>query len=146
MAARGPRSRRFGRCSPGPCLCAVLALVTPAAAADAPAPDVPDWLAARLRATTAGPAGDRPAWVARYEYRGGTVYYLPPRCCDIPSELYDAVGNLLCRPDGGFVDGDEHCPDFLARRRGGEIVWSGEQGRVGPPAPGPGRVGPPDAR
>ena len=109
-------------------------------------PDVPDWLAARLRATTAGPAGDRPAWVARYEYRGGTVYYLPPRCCDIPSELHDAAGDLLCRPDGGFVDGDARCPDFLARRRGGEIVWGDGRDRGGPPAPGPGRVGPPDAR
>jgi hypothetical protein len=145
MAARGPRSRGFRPCRRGPCLCAVLALVTPAAAG-APAPDLPDWLAARLRATTAGPAGDRPPWVARYEYRGGTVYYLPPRCCDIPSELYDAAGDLLCRPDGGFVDGDARCPDFLARRRGGEIVWGDGRDRGGPPAPGPGRVGPPDAR
>ena len=143
MAARGPRSRGLERCRPGPCLCAALALVTPAAAG---APDLPDWLAARLRATTAGPAGDRPSRVARYEYRGGTVYYLPPRCCDIPSELHDAAGDLLCRPDGGFVDGDAHCPDFLARRRGGEIVWGDGRDRGGPPAPGPGRVGPPDAR
>jgi hypothetical protein len=143
MAARGLQFRRFGRCCPGPCLCAVLALVTPAAAG---APALPDWLTARIGATTAGPAGDRPAWVARYEYRGGTVYYLPPRCCDIPSELHDAAGDLLCRPDGGFVDGDARCPDFLAERRGGEIVWSGERDRGGPPAPGPRRVGPPDAR
>ena len=145
MAARGPRFRGFRRCCTGPCLYAVLALVKPAAAG-APAPDVPGWLAARLRATTAGPAGDRPAWVARYEYRGGTVYYLPPRCCDIPSELYDAAGNLLCRPDGGFVDGDERCPDFLAERRGGEIVWGGERDRSGPSAAAPGRGSSPDVR
>ena len=69
MVARGPRSRGFGRCFTGPCLYAFLALVTPAAAG-APAPDVPDWLAARLRATAARPAGDAPAWVARYEYGG----------------------------------------------------------------------------
>ena len=145
MAARRPRLRGFRRCCPGPCLYAVLALVTPAVAG-APAPDLPDWLAARLRATTAGPAGDMPAWVARYEYGGRTVYYFSPRCCDIPSGLYDAVGNLLCRPDGGFVDGDERCPDFLAERRGGEIVWGGEWGRSGSSGPDPGRVGPPGAR
>src|SRR5437016_5036289 len=133
MAARGPRSRGFSRCCPGrPCLCALLALVTPAAAG-APASDLPGWLAARISPTTAEPAGDAPAWVARYEYGGGTVYYLPPRCCDIPSELYDAAGNLLCRPDGGFVDGDERCPDFFARRRGGEIVWPAGRGQGSPP-------------
>jgi hypothetical protein len=108
-------------------LSAVLALVAPAVAG-APAPDLPDWLAARLRATTARPAGDTPPWVARYEYRGEAVYYFPPRCCDIPSELYDAAGNLVCRPDGGFVDGDERCPDFLARRWGGEIVCNRRRG------------------
>jgi hypothetical protein len=120
----------------------VLALVTPAVAG-APAPD---WLAARIRPITAQPAASPPAWVARYEYRGGPVYYFPPRCCDIPSELYDAAGDLLCRPDGGFVDGDERCPDFLTRRRGGEIVWSGERGRSDPSAPAPGRVSSPDVR
>jgi len=142
MAKRDPRFRRLALCASGPCLWAVLALVT--AVAGGAAPDVPDWLAARLRPTTARPGDSPPAWVARYEYDGRTVYYFPPRCCDIPSELYDAAGNLLCRPDGGFVDGDERCPDFLARRRGGEIVWGGGRGRGGPPAPGPGRVSPPD--
>ena len=138
MATRDPRSRGFAPCGSGPCLYAVLALVTPAVAG-APVPDLPNWLAARLRATTAGPAGDMPAWVARYEYGGRTVYYFSPRCCDIPSGLYDAVGNLLCRPDGGFVDGDERCPDFLARRRGGEIVWPAGGGQGGPPPSDPDR-------
>src|SRR4051794_10340261 len=145
MAKRDPRFRRFALCGSGPCLYAVLVLVAPAVAGGA-APDLPDWLAARLRATTARPADSLPAWIARYEYDGRTVYYFPPRCCDIPSELYDAAGNLLCRPDGGFVDGDGRCPDFLARRRGGEIVWRDGQGRGGPPAPDSGRVGSPDAR
>ena len=135
MAARGPRFLGFR-----PCLCAALALVTRAAVAGAPAPDLPGWLAARLRATTAGPPGDAPAWVARYEYDGRVVYYFPPRCCDIPSELHDAAGDLLCRPDGGFVDGDGRCPDFLAERRGGEIVWRDGRGRSGSSAPDPGRA------
>jgi hypothetical protein len=138
MAARGPGFRGFGRCCTRPCLYAVLALVTPAVAG-APAPDLPDWLAARLRATTARPTGSAPAWVARYEYDGRTVYYFPPRCCDIPSELYDAAGNLLCRPDGGFVDGDERCPDFLTRRRGGETVWPAGRGQSSPSTSNPDR-------
>ena len=138
MVKRDPRSRRLALCGSGPCLCAVLVLVAPAVAG-APAPDLPDWLAARLRATTARQDGSAPAWVARYEYDGRTVYYFPPRCCDIPSELYDAAGNLLCRPDGGFVDGDERCPDFLTRRRGGEIVWPAGRGQSSPSTPNPDR-------
>src|SRR3954449_3607789 len=76
MAAGGPGFRGFGRCCTRPCLYAVLALVTPAVAG-APAPDLPDWLAARLRATTAGPAGGRPPWGATDEYRGGAGCYPP---------------------------------------------------------------------
>jgi Domain of unknown function (DUF6970) len=138
MAIRDPRFRRLALCGSGPCLSAVLALVAPAVAG-APAPDLPDGLAARLRATTARPAGDTPPWVARYEYRGEAVYYFPPRCCDIPSELYDAAGNLVCRPDGGFVDGDERCPDFLIRRQGGEIVWPAGRGHGSPSTSDPDR-------
>jgi hypothetical protein len=144
MATRDLWFRGFGLRGTGPCLYAVLVLTTPAVAG-APAPDVPDWLAARIRAPTA-PAGNAPAWIAKYEYGGRTVYYLPPRCCDIPSELYDAAGTLLCRPDGGFVDGDDRCPDFLTERRGGEIVWSGGEGRSGSSAPDPDRTSSPSVR
>src|SRR4051794_17552749 len=138
MAKRDPRFRRFALCGSGPCLYAVLVLVAPAVAGGA-APDLPDWLAARPRATPARPADRLPAWIARYEYDGRTVYYFPPRCCDIPSELYDAAGNLLCRPDGGFVDGDERCPDFLTRRRGGETVWPAGRGQSSPSTSNPDR-------
>ena len=138
MAKRDSRFRSLALCGSGPCSYVVLALVTPAVAG-APAPDVPDWLAARISSSTAQSAGDAPAWVARYEYDGETVYYLPPRCCDIPSELYDAAGSLLCRPDGGFVDGDERCPDFFARRRGGEIVWPDGRGQSSPSTSDPDR-------
>lgn len=46
------------------------------------------------------------------EYNNEVAYYIPPRCCDIPSELYDANGKLICYPNGGFVGGDGKCPTF----------------------------------
>src|SRR4051794_41937683 len=101
---RGRYKRSSTLCGTGPCLYAILALVTPAAAG-APAPDLPDWLAARLRATTAGPAGDRPSRGARYEYRGGAGYFFSPRRCDIPSEPPDAPRGPPCRPPGGLPAG-----------------------------------------
>ena len=62
--------------------------------------------------------------VARYEYRGGRVYYVPPRCCDVYGTLYDASGTILCHPDGGFTgDGDGRCPDFFEERRNEKIIW-----------------------
>ncbi len=46
------------------------------------------------------------------EYNNKAAYYIPPRCCDIPSELYDENGKLICYPDGGFAGGDGKCPTF----------------------------------
>ena len=139
---RGPGG--CGRCSPGPCLCAVLALVTPAAAADAPAPDVPDWLAARLRATTARPAGDRPAWVARYEYRGGTVYYFPRAAVTSRASSTTPPATSFCAvPTAASSTATSAARTSSRGRRGGEIVWSSERGRSGPFTPDPGRVSSP---
>lgn len=46
------------------------------------------------------------------EYNNKVAYYIPPRCCDIPSELYDENGKLICYPSGGFAGGDGKCPTF----------------------------------
>lgn len=45
-------------------------------------------------------------------YQGRTVYFVPPRCCDIPSQVFDAKGELICMPTGGFAGGDGKCPRF----------------------------------
>jgi hypothetical protein len=38
--------------------------------------------------------------------------------------LYDAVGNVLCAPDGGIDGrGDGQCADFRSQRTGGSRVW-----------------------
>jgi hypothetical protein len=77
------------------------------------------------------PVANPPAYIARYEYQGQVVYYLPPRCCDIPSTLYDAAGVILCHPDGGLSGiGDGRCPDFIAQRTKEQIVWRDGRGAV----------------
>lgn len=51
------------------------------------------------------------------EYMGKTAYFVPSRCCDIASELYDVNGQLICHPDGGFIGGDGKCPSFRAQKK-----------------------------
>ena len=41
------------------------------------------------------PVANPPALIAQYEYQGKTVYFVPQRCCDIFSDLYDADGNII---------------------------------------------------
>lgn len=102
--------------------CLVLAACT--VTATSPDPEVPPWLAAMIRDFERPEVTNKPAIVARYDYKGATVYYIGPRCCDIYSELYDTEGVLLCHPDGGITGGgDGRCTDFLDLRRNEVIVW-----------------------
>lgn len=54
----------------------------------------------------------------RYTYHNEIVYYLPIWTYDGYSTLWDAVGNVICFPDGGFCGwGDGKCPDFSSERK-----------------------------
>ena len=65
-----------------------------------------------------------PARVYSYFYGGKKVYFIPQRCCDIPSQLFDENCNTLCAPDGGFSGkGDGACPDFFSSRTGEQLIW-----------------------
>ena len=69
-----------------------------------------------------------PASVWEYEYKGQTVYYIPPICCDIPSKLIDVNCNQTCSPDGGFSgQGDGKCPDFFRERTHERLIWKDER-------------------
>jgi hypothetical protein len=93
---------------------------TPAASKDL-APFVLQLIERHESAATANP----PASIWCYRYKGRVVFYVPPACCDVPSELYDYEGNLICGPDGGLSGtGDERCPDFFEQRLEGFRVWS----------------------
>ena len=65
-----------------------------------------------------------PASLYSYTYKGETVYFIPQRCCDIPSELYDVNCNLICSPDGGITgNGDGQCVDFFELRSDEKLIW-----------------------
>ena len=84
----------------------------------------PEWLTALIDDLSTEPVTNPPALIARYEYHGQVVYYVPPRCCDIPSDVYDALGAILCHADGGLDGaGDGLCSDFFASRQNEEIIW-----------------------
>jgi hypothetical protein len=89
-----------------------------------PYDDIPNWLSKLIQQIEAEPVSASPGFVARYEYKGQIVYYLPQRCCDVPSILWDATGNVLCNPDGGFSGrGDGRCTDFFRERKDERIIW-----------------------
>jgi hypothetical protein len=85
---------------------------------------VPLPIAAIIRDLANRPLANPPAFVASYDYEGKVVYYVPPRCCDVFGDLYDAGGQIICHPDGGLAGtGDGRCPDFLTQRKDEAILW-----------------------
>ena len=96
-------------------------VVVPQASVDVALPD-------RLKGLIAELEGEAPAnppfSITRYEYRGQTVYYQTPACCDLFSNLYDSEGNLITHPDGGITgEGDGRAPLFSALRKMPLLVW-----------------------
>jgi len=103
-------------------------LMSAACAANPVAPDsdgsMPAWLTTLVRQSEEQPVANPPAFIARYDYQGQTVYFLPQRCCDIMSVLYREDGSVACHPDGGLKGtGDGQCADFFRERRNEQIIW-----------------------
>ena len=86
-----------------------------------------DFLSEFVEQYDAGPFGPvENIW--KYRFNSETVYYIPPKCCDIPSVLLNEKGEVLCSPDGGLTgSGDGRCPDFFQKRNNGKLVWSAER-------------------
>ena len=86
--------------------------------------NAPDCIQLKIDEILAGNVWDPPAKVYQYVYNGQKVYYFPPRCCDIPSSLYDKNCNFICSPDGGISGGgDGNCPDFFSTRTDKKLIW-----------------------
>jgi len=84
----------------------------------------PVWIENFIENEVAGPVANPPALLTRCIYKDQEVYYLPPRCCDIPSTLFDSQGEEICSPDGGFTGrGDGKCPDFFEVRKDCLVIW-----------------------
>lgn len=109
-----------------PLLIACLVLVAVGACAARPAKaEWPPFVTELIATLEAAPKSNPPGSIWRYNYKGRVVFYVPPSCCDVPSELYDSDGNIVCGPDGGLTgDGDGKCPDFFAQRTDELRVWS----------------------
>lgn len=102
----------------------LLTLVT-AACASTRRDERPAAIADLISRLEAEPKKNPPATVWRYRYNGALVWYVPPSCCDVPSELYDSAGRVICAPDGGLTgSGDGRCADFFEARTEGVEVWT----------------------
>ena len=89
-----------------------------------PASEIPKWLTDLIQRLEKEPVTNPPASITEYEYKGQAVYFLPQRCCDIFSNLYDADGNIIGHPDGGITgEGDGRVPDFFDKRRDERPIW-----------------------
>jgi hypothetical protein len=97
---------------------------TPTAGVNAPA-----WLLELIAQFEQAEVANPPVSVSEYRYNGQTVFFVPQRCCDIYSDLYDADGDLIAHPDGGITGtGDGRAPDFLETAALVRVVWSDPRG------------------
>ncbi len=84
----------------------------------------PKWVKNLITNEIDDPVANPPASLSKCTYNSEIVYYLPPRCCDIFSVLYDEQGEVICAPDGGFTGGgDGRCSDFFEERKNCELLW-----------------------
>lgn len=90
--------------------------------------EIPDCIKDKIEEIKGEAVWSPPAKIYRYQYNGETVYYIPPRCCDIMSTLYDKNCRVICLPDGGISDkGDGKCPDFFTSRSDEKLIWEDER-------------------
>ena len=102
----------------------------PVTAAVAPASPKPQlnttvpWLQAKIWEFQSQPVTNPPRVVSKAVYEGKTVYYLAPICCDIPSQLFDEDGKLICYPSGGITGrGDGKFASFVVDKPALSTVW-----------------------
>ena len=83
------------------------------------------WLKALIAKQATAAVANPPASISMCIYNNQKYYYLPSRCCDMPSILWDDLGNRICSPDGGLTGGgDGKCPkDFLTGKKDWRIIW-----------------------
>ena len=88
----------------------------------------PDCIKNRIKEIANADVWNPPAKIYRYSYNGRKVFFIPQRCCDIPSQLLDEDCNVICQPDGGFSgSGDGACSDFFTARTGEQLIWEDDR-------------------
>jgi hypothetical protein len=95
-----------------------------------PSNNNPGWVNNLVATYEKDPVGNPPQSIWQYDFKGQTVYYVPAQCCDQFSTLYNALGEIICAPDGGFTGhGDGRCPDFFQVRGNGKLIWQDSRTR-----------------
>ena len=88
------------------------------------------WLTALIASFEDDDVANPPLKVSEYVYNGATVYFVPQRCCDIFSDLYNDSGLLIAHPDGGITGmGDGMAPDFSTNAAFVRVVWEDPRGQ-----------------
>ena len=84
----------------------------------------PSWVYDLINKEEGGSVANPPASLSKCIYQNQNVYYLPPRCCDIPGIVYNDKGDIFCSPGGGITGrGDGKCVDFFDTRKNCVIIW-----------------------
>ena len=91
---------------------ASIVLSLAAAGCASPADGLPSSVRDRIAEFEAVAPARPPRSVYRTDYGGRPAYFITSACCDIPSELYDERGTLICYPGGSFAGGDKRCPGY----------------------------------
>lgn len=92
---------------------------------DAPSASLPEWLRIKTGQFEALPADRAPLGVWRITHKGKSAFYLVSPCCDQYNPLFNAEGNEICNPSGGFTGkGDGRCPTPMDRGTKAALVWS----------------------
>jgi hypothetical protein len=76
----------------------------------------------KIRQFISEPVSNPRASITVIETKTTHYFYIPARCCDIPSQLLDAGCNLICNPDGGIAAREGSCPEIKDEIRR-SIYW-----------------------
>jgi hypothetical protein len=91
---------------------------------------IPACLKEKIKTSSDDPTEGTPLYVAEYQYKDQTVYYVASACCDKFNAVYDSACRLLGYPDGGFTGkGDGKMTDFSAEAKNKKVVWEKAQQR-----------------
>jgi len=86
--------------------------------------EVPNCIKDKIEEIKGQAVWNPPAKIYSYRYKEVTVFFIPQRCCDIMSTLYDENCNIICSPDGGITgNGDGQCLAFFTNRTEEKLVW-----------------------
>lgn len=90
---------------------------------------IPVFVQKKIEEFSAQKAANPPRSIYSYQYNKKTVYYISAPCCDIPSQVFDIDGTLICNPDGGISGkGDGKCFDFFQTRTDEKLIWKDARG------------------